>query len=224
VTVHFSGTFIIWNGKVGPNYGQAAYSIDGWPQAIVDNYNSFEIDQNPNVSVYGLNPGPHSLTITVLPQTSGSDYWQTIDSFTSDGGFLTFDQADTAGYNWPSGLVFSGNWGSGAPSDGSDLSGGHWWSREAGDSISWTFAGRSLVEVYGRPDYENGYMNVFVDGNYAATVDLLLGDIDDDAVGSCLLVALPVSTDQHTITVQVAGYNDGSARDNFVQPDMFAAF
>jgi hypothetical protein len=47
-------------------------------------------------------------------------------------------------------------------SDGSDLSGGHYWSNETNASVSWTFVG-SLIEVFGRPDYEDGYMDVYMD-------------------------------------------------------------
>jgi len=130
----------------------------------------------------------------------------------------------SAGFNSAE-LKFTGTWGGGTVSDGSDLSGGHYWSNETKASISWTFIG-SLIEVFGRPDYEDGYMDVYIDTdpNPVASVNGHWGSVDDDTLNSYMLFARKLAPGQHTIKVVVAGRHDSSARDNYVQVDEFIAF
>jgi hypothetical protein len=224
--VNFNGTGITWIGKKGPQYGIASYSIDGRPPQTVDNYNSTEIDQNPLVTVSGLSPDSHVLSISLLDQKHASSlgYWQTIDAFNVDGSRLTPSQGTSAGYNSAE-LMFKGTWRGGLVSDGSDLSGGHYWSNETNASISWTFIG-SLIEVFGRPDHEDGYMDVYIDTNPnpVASVNCHGGSTDDDTLNSYMLFARKLTPGQHTIKVVVAGRHDNSAGDNYVQIDEFIAF
>lgn len=226
VVVNFSGTGITWIGKKSPKYGIASYSIDGGPAQTVDNYSATELDQNPLVTISGLASESHVLAISLLNQknAAASDYWQTIDAFGIDGSTLTAAQGTSAGYNSPE-LVLTGKWGSGLVSDGSDLSGGHYWSNETNSSISWTFVG-SLVEVFGRPDYENGYMDVYIDTNPnpVASINAHWGLSDDDSLNSSMLFATRLTPGQHTIKLVVAGKHDSSARDNYVQVDELIAF
>jgi hypothetical protein len=224
--VNFSGTGITWIGKKGPQYGKASYSIDGGSPQTIDNYNSTELDQTQNVTVSGLSSESHVLSISLLNQKNAkaTGYWQSIDAFDVDGSPLKSTQATVAGYNSPE-LKFSGTWDGGNVSDGSDLSGGHYWSKSTNASISWTFVG-SLIEVFGRPDYENGYMNVYIDSspNPVASVNGHWGSADDDTLNSYMLFAKKLSPGQHTIKVVVAGKHDSSARDNYVQVDEFVAY
>jgi len=224
--INFSGTGITWIGKKGPQYGIASYSIDGGAPKTVDNYNSTEIAQNPDVTVSGLSPDSHVLSISLLDQKHSLSvgYWQTIDAFNIDGSPLTRSQGTAAGFNSAE-LVFKGTWQGGLVSDGSDLSGGHYWSNETNASISWTFNG-SLIEVFGRPDYEDGYMDVYIDTdpNPVASVNGHWGSSDDDTLNSYMLFAVKLTPGQHTIKVVVAGRHDNRARDNYVQIDEFIAF
>jgi hypothetical protein len=224
--VNFSGTGITWIGKKGPQYGIASYSIDGGTPKTVDNYNSTQIDQNPQVTVSGLSPDSHVLSISLLDKKHALSvgYWQTIDAFNIDGSPLTRSQGTSAGFNSAE-LMFTGTWQGGLVSDGSDLSGGHYWSNETNASIAWTFIG-SLIEVFGRPDYEDGYMDVYIDTspNPVASVNGHWGSSDDDTLNSYMLFARKLTPGQHTIKVVVAGRHDNSARDNYVQIDEFIAF
>jgi len=226
LVVNFNGSGITWIGKKGPQYGKASYSVDGGPAKTVDNYNSTEKSQTANVTVSGLSAESHVLSISLVDQknAASSGYWQTIDAFTVDGSVLTPSQATVAGYN-SSDLKFSGKWEGGRVSDGSDLSGGHYWSKETQASLSWTFVG-SLIEVFGRPDYENGYMDVYIDTNPkpVASVNAHWGSADDDTLNSYMLFAKKLSPGQHTIKLVVAGKHDSSARDNYVQVDELVAF
>ena len=224
--VNFSGTGITWIGKKGPRYGIASYSIDGGAPRTVDNYDSSESDQNPVVTVSGLAAQSHVLSIALLDQknAAATGYWQTIDAFDIDGSPLTPAQGTSAGYKSPE-LVFTGQWDGGAVSDGSDLSGGHYWSNQADASVSWTFIG-SLIEVFGRPDYEDGYLDVYIDANPnpVASVDGHWGLSDDDTLNSYMLFATKLAPGQHTIKIVVAGKHDATARDNYVQIDELIAF
>jgi hypothetical protein len=224
--VNFSGTGINWIGKKGPGYGIASYSVDGGSSQTVDNYDSAESDQSPVITISGLAAESHVLSVSLLDRKNAAavGYSQTIDAFDIDGSALTPAQGTSAGYNSAE-LAFTGNWTQGAVSDGSDLSGGHSWSNRTGASISWTFVG-SLIEVFGRPDYENGYMDVYIDANPnpVASIDGHWGLSDDDTLNSYMLFATKLSPGQHTIKVVVAGKHDATARDNFVQIDEFIAF
>jgi hypothetical protein len=226
VVVNFSGTGITWIGKKGPQYGVASYTIDGGAPQTVDNYSSTKINQNPDVTVSGLSADSHVLSISLLDQKNPAsvDYWQTIDGFNVNGSPLTASQGVAAGFNSAE-LKFTGTWGSGMVSDGSDLSGGHYWSNETQASVSWTFVG-SLIEVFGRPDYEDGYMDVYIDTdpNPVASVNGHWGSVDDDSLNSYMLFAKKLTPGQHTIKLVVAGRHDSGARDNYVQVDEFIAF
>jgi hypothetical protein len=226
LVVNFTGTGITWIGKKGPQYGIASYSIDGGPPQTVDNYNAGELAQNAVLTLSGLSSESHVLAISLLDRknASATGYWQTIDGFSLDGSALTPSQGTVAGFD-SSELVFKGSWQGGRVSDGSDLSGGHYWSNEANASISWTFVG-SLIEVFGRPDYENGYMDVYMDGapSPVASINGHWGSDDDDTLNSYLLFAKKLAPGQHTIKVVVTGKHDATAKDNYVQIDQFLAF
>ncbi len=226
VVVNFSGTGISWIGKKGPKYGIASYSLDGGPPQTVDNYNSTEIDQTPALTLSGLASESHVLSISLLDRKNAASagYWQTIDAMSIEGSALSASQGTTAGFN-SSDLVFTGTWQGGPVTDGSDLSGGHYWSKEANASVSWTFVG-SLIEVFGRPDYEDGYMDVYIDTNPepVASINGHWGSDDDDTLNSYMLFAKKLTPGQHTIKLVVAGKHDSTARDNYVQFDEFIAF
>jgi hypothetical protein len=192
----------------------------------VDNYSSTKINQNAAVTVSGLSADSHVLSISLLDQKNAAsvDYWQTIDGFSVNGSPLTASQGVSAGFNSAE-LKFTGTWGGGMVSDGSDLSGGHYWSNETHASVSWTFVG-SLIEVFGRPDYENGYMDVYIDAdpNPVASVNGHWGSVDDDTLNSYMLFARKLTPGQHTIKLVVAGRHDSGSRDNYVQVDELIAF
>ena len=226
LVINFNGTGISWIGKKGPQYGLASYSIDGGAAQTVDNYASAAGNQKQNVSVSGLSSDSHVLSISLLNQknTASSDYWQTIDAFDITGSPLAPATATVAGYNSAE-LKFTGTWKGGLVSDDSDLSGGHYWSNETNASVSWTFVG-SLIEVFGRPDYENGYMDVYIDSSSSpvASINGHWGSTDDDTLNAYMLFAKKLAPGQHTIKLVVAGKHDSSARDNYVQLDEFMAF
>jgi hypothetical protein len=221
--ITFTGTGITWIGKKGPQYGMATYAVDGGPAQTFDGYNPTEIDQNANATISGLAFGPHVLQISLLPakNTASSDYYQAIDAFQINGSPLPRSSATIAGYNSAQ-LVSSGSWQCGGNNPG-DLSGGHCWTGAANSSLSWTFTG-SLVEMFGRPDLEDGSFQVYIDGNYITTVDCQFGNVDDDALNSVMLFSRQVSSGKHTIKIVVTGTNDDKATNSLIQIDEFVAF
>jgi hypothetical protein len=225
LVVNFTGTDITWIGKIGPNFGIANYLLDGGLiNGPFDAYNPTLIAQNNNVVISGLPAGPHSLKIEVTQNknASSSDYYQVIDAFNITGSPLTLDQGSTAGYNSPA-LAFSGPWTCGASNSGNDLSGGHCYSNVANASISWTFTG-SLIEVFGRPDLENGIFKVLIDGALYATIDGHFGTADIDELNGYPFFQGTVPSGTHTITIVNTGTRDPAATNTFVQIDLFVAF
>jgi hypothetical protein len=226
MVVNFTGTGITWIGKMGPNFGIAYYSVDGGPSQMFDAYHDTRLVQNRNVPVTGLANGSHSLKIEVTPfkNDASSDFYQVIDAFEITDSPLPLFQGTVAGYNSPE-LVFSPSeqWMCGADPSGNDLSGGHCFASAANASISWTFTG-SLIEVFGRPNSENGIFNVFIDGTQVGQVDSHFGASDIDQLNGYPLFQAKVAPATHTIQIVNTGMADSAALGTFVQIDMFVAF
>jgi hypothetical protein len=224
VVVNFNGTGIQWIGRTGPNFGIASYSIDGFTPNTFDAYSSNDVAQTVNATINGLAAGSHSLKIEVTPNqnASSSGLYQTVDAFVIQGTALPPSQGSVAGYN-SSAVKYTGPWTCGAEPDGTDLSGGHCYSNVANSSVSWTFTG-SLVEVYGRPDLEDGIFNVLIDGTQVGQVDGHFGAVDNDALNAYCLFTWKGAAGTHTITLVVTGTMDAQARDAFLQFDEFVAF
>jgi hypothetical protein len=225
LVVNFNGTGITWIGKKGPNLGIASYSVDGGPPVTFDAYNASVVSQNNNGVISGLAPGSHSLKIEVTQtkNASSSDYYQTIDAFNITGLPLPLSQGAIAGYNSPELSFTGGPWTCGPDPSGADLSGGHCYTNATNASISWTFTG-SLIEVYGRPDLEDGIFNVLIDGTQVGRVDGHFGSVDNDALNGYGLFQAKVAPGTHTIQLVNTGTADSAATNTFIQIDMFVAF
>jgi hypothetical protein len=102
--------------------------------------------------------------------------------------------------------------------DNSDMGGGHCWVNNG--TLSWTFVG-NLIEVYGRPDQEDGAYTVTIDRQNMGTFSAQWGTADDDALNSYLLFVAKLLDGQHTITISTN--NDVNSR-IYTQIDLLAAF
>ena len=249
VSITWTGTSITWYGKMGPNYGEVRVALEsnsgGTAPFVFSAYNPTLLSQHANVTMTAP-AGMHVLTINLLNATQGSDRWQTIDYFSiTGGGPVALSQGSTA--NWknlqsmafnpavpscPDGVGYSNP--NGWTCYGylaSDLSGGQFWGGTAGANISYTFTG-NLVEMYGRPDAENGFYTVYVDGENNGTYDANLGDIDDDEFNAVMMFAASFpSGGTHTIDVVTTGTNNGyynasgnGTSGNLLQMDEFVSF
>jgi hypothetical protein len=249
VSITWTGTSITWYGKMGPNYGEARVALEsnsgGTASLIFNAYNPTELSQHANVTMTAP-AGMHVLTINLLNATQGSDHWQTIDYFSiTGGGAVALSQGSTASWKSLQSMVFNPAVRTCAEGVGyvnvngwtcygylaSDLSGGQFWGGEAGATISYTFTG-NLIELYGRPDAENGYYTVYVDGGDSGTYDANLGDIDDDEFNAVMMFAAKFpGGGTHTIKLVTTGTNNGyynasgnGKSGNLLQMDEFVSF
>jgi hypothetical protein len=219
----FNGTEIKLYGSKGPNHGKLFYSLDGGAQSGTMNLYANSLSQHQTLlDLPSLASGYHVLYVGALHDRddASNNYWLTIDSFDITGSAVSLSDGTVAGWNssditfWPSVVHYppgGDHWSCGEDKS-NDLSGAHCWSKTANDYMSWTCTSCSLIEVYGRPDAENGYMDVSIDGGTATRVDLNLGNVDDDAINATLLYAKRFSSSgMHTITITVVGSNDGHA-------------
>lgn len=220
---NFSGTGITWIGKLGHNFGRALLSVDGGAPVTIDNYNpASELDQQSLYTISGLAPGSHALKIEVTCNKNASavDTFQVSDAFEMQGTPLSQSSGTVVGYNSPA-LTYSNGWDCGANAD--DLSGGHCWNNAANASVSWNFTG-SLLEVYGRPDVEDGIFNVLIDGQQVGQVDSHWGTVDDDALNSYPFFVWKGAPGSHTVELVGTGTKDGAATNTYLQFDEFIAF
>jgi hypothetical protein len=229
-SVNFNGTGITWIGKKGPNYGVATYAIDGGTPTTFNAYASTEIDQNPNVSVTGLASGSHVLTISLTNSTSGSNYYQTIDAFQITGSPLYLSNGTVLSpCTSPSLLSYAyGSWAGACNQSGGDGSdgpapAGHIYSGSSSSYIQWTFTG-SLIEIIGRPDFEDGGISVSIDGGAAQTFSMQAGNADVDAYNYMVVFAKKLSTSgTHTIRISPTGSGAGNS-DEYIQIVELIAF
>ena len=81
--------------------------------------------------------------------------------------------------------------------------------------MSWTFSG-SMVQVFGRPDSENGPFSVYIDGKYVESVNGTFGTVDDDTLNGALMVVVAgLGGGQHTITLVNTGNGKAVQIDEF---------
>jgi hypothetical protein len=97
------------------------------------------------------------------------------------------------------------------------------YSGSAGSYIQWTFTG-SLIEVYGRPDFEDGVMNVSIDGGAPVQFSMRAGSVDNDTYNNMLVFARKLTSGSHTIKLSPAGYGDGGPGLNLIQIAELVAF
>ncbi len=199
VEISFSGTGITWVGQQGPKFGIAYVSVDGQAVQQIDNYNPQHLTSDNVYSVANLTPGPHTLWVEVTPfkNSNSVDVYQDVLQFNVIGSPIT---ATAIVPSWNGNVTRNGNWSCGQ-NNPTDLSGGHCWSFSNGASMSWTFSG-SMVQVFGRPDSENGPFSVYIDGKYVESVNATFGTVDDDTLNGALMVVVAgLGNGQHTINL-----------------------
>jgi hypothetical protein len=226
-SVNFTGTGISWIGQQGPNFGEFSWSIDGGPETIGNSFSSTSVNRSTDLAVSGLALGSHVLRISLLNATTGSDTLQTIDAFQIAGSPLDLSAGTIIGACNELESYLFGSWAGGCDpnSDGSDgpLPAGHVYSGSPGSYLQWTFTG-SLIEVFGRPDFEDGVMNVSVDGEPPVQVSMRAGSVDNDTYNYMVVFAKKLTSGSHTIRLSPAGYGDGGPMWNLIQIVQLVAF
>ena len=218
VAITFRGTGIQLNGATGPAFGSAAWSIDGGPTNFADACSGGNTRPDTLIDVSGLPDEPHVLKFEITSTgCSNGNNQGFYNAVVQNGTPLSLQQGTVAGYT-SSQWIKTGNWQCGQAPDNSDIGGGHCWVNNG--TLSWNFSG-NLVEVYGRPDQEDGSYTVTIDGRNRGTFNAQWGSVDNDALNAYLLFAAKLPDGPHTITISTN--NDPNSR-IYKQIDTLAAF
>ncbi|MFL6571405.1 MAG: hypothetical protein ACJ8G4_06615, partial [Burkholderiales bacterium] len=173
----FSGTWVTWIGERNENSGIALVSVDGGPAKRVDLYARPNEIRTPVITLHDLSPGQHVLTIQVTgeknehaPLTSPAVV--VVDAFDVEAPIVshwqdrhpaavytgTWALANKAAYpptDRPDPIDHSAFWSGGAVESAPEgPNGGASFTTTAGDTVTLTFRGTSIVWQSGRgPDF-----------------------------------------------------------------------
>ena len=182
-TFTFTGTSVRWIGARNRESGIALVSVDGGKVKRVDLFARPNEIRTPIITLDGLTPGKHTLTIQVTGEKNadadGSEV--VVDAFDVDAPIVSHlqDRDPAAVYTGTWALAnkavypptdradpidHSGNWSGGAVASAPDgPNGGASFTTTAGDSVTLTFRGTSIAWQSGRgPDF--GIATVQLDG------------------------------------------------------------
>jgi hypothetical protein len=212
-TFSFVGTSVSWIGRRGAQGGIARVLLDGAIHAEVDTYSPTEL-QAVVFTITGLAAARHTVTIeaTGLKNPAATNSLVVVDAMDvrtriedNDPVALAYSAGwtrDDAGKSW-SGT--SGSMGSGTAALG----------RNAGDTATFTFSGTSVRWISFRSPLA-GLADVFVDGTFAARVDLYAAT-EQLRVPVFTSATLPAGV--HTLRIDATGERNPSALASFVVVD-----
>ena len=115
VNVKFDGTYLAWNAKKGPGFGQAKVSLDGGPLQTVDLYKSYNSSKQRVFNTGLLEDGTHTLSIYCSGEKNAkaSATKINVDSFDVYDGLLTADPAPALKWRYQetdSKITYLGAW------------------------------------------------------------------------------------------------------------------
>ncbi len=222
--INFRGTDFQWIGKKGPNFGIATVYVDGVSKGTIDNYNSSTLSQQVLFNITGLSNAPHVFRAAIggypspAKNSASSNTYQVLDAYKTSGTPLVLATYAASG----SSVVRAGTWTCGA--NGGDLSNSHCWSNVPGSTMSLTFNGTG-VEVYERPDGENGYTDVYMDNTFLYSHDSFGlpydSDCDDCVNAQGDVVVSGLASGQHTLKLVVSTNKNPASEDRYTQIDEF---
>ena len=217
VSITFTGTGITWIGVADHWAGLATVYLDG-TMSIVNTYGNGGY-QRPLFAATGLSSGAHTLAIEVThergPLTEGSWVW--IDAFDIENGApVPGNLAASAGRVEESNpvLVYTGRWY--ANRNPSHSGGNASLAMDAGSKVVINFEGTGITWIAYRDEW-SGMARVYVDGVEKTTVDNYLSPAQQRVVYS--IGGLPSGS--HTLTIEVTGSHNQSARGSWVWLDAF---
>jgi hypothetical protein len=219
----FTGTSVTWIGTRNVSSGIALVKVDGVPVSEVDLFARPEVIRTPIITVNGLSPGSHTLTIEVtgrqnpdalanVVQVDAFDVQAPVvshlqetdpDVAFSDG----WVQADSD-FSWSGGGVFT------APDP---PVGGARATETPGATVTLTFRGTSIRwSGYRGPDA--GIARVQVDGGVAVEVDTYSPTRRIQAV---VFTATGLADASHTLTIEATGRRNGASTGAQIVVDAF---
>jgi len=218
--VTFMGTGISWIGTADPFSGYAYVDMDGVPSQVDTSNGSTTTYDYPQLTVSGLTPGLHTLTIEIThshDETSDQS-WIWVDAFDIQNGTLVSGPA-IAGpglvEQTNAAVTYGGHW---FQNTGASYSGGSVNSAvDAGAWVTFSFNG-TAVNWIGYRDEWSGIAQVSVDGMLQATVDTYLTPSKAQApvynVGG--LAAGP-----HTLKIVATGTQSAASAGSWIWVDAF---
>jgi hypothetical protein len=215
----FTGSGISWLGVSDGWAGVATVYVDG-VMTIVDTYSNVSYYQRTIFTARGLGTGPHTISIEVMhergPGTEGSWVW--IDAFDIEGGApipggITASAGRVEDSN--AALVYTGRWYS---KESPAYSGGTAvLAMDPGFRITINFKGTGVSWI-GYRDEWSGVARVYVDGEAKTTVD----NYQSPSVARALLYSIGgLSPGPHSLTIEVTGTRNSSAKGAWVWVDAF---
>jgi hypothetical protein len=215
----FTGSGINWLGVSDGWAGLATVYLDG-VMTIVDTYSNPSHYQRAIFTARGLATGPHTISIEVMhergPGTEGSWVW--IDAFDIENGApipggITASAGRVEDSN--ASLAFTGRWYSNASpahSGGTAVL-----AMDAGFRITINFKGTGVSWI-GYRDEWSGMARVYVDGEAKTTIDNYQSPSEARAV---LYNIGGLSPGPHSLTIEVTGTRNSSAKASWVWVDAF---
>ena len=215
----FTGSGINWLGVSDGWAGLATVYLDG-VMTIVDTYSNLSNYQRAIFIARGLGTGPHTISIEVMhergPGTEGSWVW--IDAFDIESGApvpggITASAGRVEDSN--ASLVFTGRW---FPNANQAHSGGTAvLAMDAGSRITINFKGTGVTWI-GYRDEWSGMARVYVDGEAKTTID----NYQSPPVARAVLYNIGgLSPGAHSLTIEVTGTRNSSAKGAWVWVDAF---
>ena len=212
ITFSFTGTSVRWIGARGRNGGIAQVLVDGVEVKRVDLfYRPNDEFSTPCFTIYGLTPGPHTLTIVVTGETTGTATKVWVDAFEVNPQVVSrLQESDpavhfSAGWALASeGLLWSGG---GASNDGEPAVGAQ--VTETKDaSVTLQDNDRNLnvrgtsIRWIGYRGPDGGIAEVSVDGGTPVRVDTYSADFK---VQEVLFTASGLEDKPHTLIIRATG-------------------
>jgi len=219
----FTGTSVTWIGTRNVSSGIALVKVDGVPVSEVDLFARLEVIHTPIITVNGLNPGSHTLTIEVTGRRNAdaeSNVVQ-VDAFDVQAPVASHLQETDPD------VVFSAGWvqadsafawsGGGVFTFPDPAVGGAKVTETSGATVTLTFHGTSVSwSGYRGPDA--GIARVQVDGGAAVEVDTYSPTRRIQAV---VFTATGLADASHTLTIETTGRGNGASTGAQIVVDAF---
>jgi hypothetical protein len=221
-TFTFTGTSVRWIGARNRESGIALVSVDGGKAKRVDLFARPNEIRTPIITLDGLTPRKHTLTIQVTgeknAEADGSEV--VVDAFDVDAPIVSHLQ------EMDPDVAYTGTWtqdpsgawsGGGVASEPDPPHGGARFATTAGAKVTLKFRGTSITWQGGRgPDY--GIASVQVDGGAPTDVDTYS---PTQKYQDIMFKAAGLTDAPHTLTIQVTGRKNEASKGVKIVVDAF---
>lgn len=219
----FTGTSVTWIGTRNDSSGIALVKVDGGSAVEVDLFARPEVIHTPIITVNGLSPGSHTLTIEVTGRRNAEAQSNVVqvDAFDVQAPVVSHVQETDPD------VIFSAGWlqadsnfswsGGGVFTVGEPVKGGARVTEAPGAKVTLTFRGTSINwSGYRGPDA--GIALVQVDGGVASEVDTYS---PTPRVQAVVFTATGLADASHTLTIEATGRSNAASTGARIVVDAF---